>query len=128
MTFAASDLSAIAQAEEVRIETRAADGTVHRTIIWIVEHDGQLYVRAVNGPGARWFREATADTAIALIVGKTRYEAHVVPATDPASIEACSAGLREKYKGDYSLGSMLREHTLPTTLRVVPVVPPVEPA
>ena len=123
MTFAEADLSAIAQAEEVRIETRAADGTTHRTIIWIVEHDGQLYVRSVNGPEARWFREATADTAIALLVEDRRFEAHVVPATDPASIEACSAGLRAKYKADYSLASMLQEHTLPTTLRVVPVVP-----
>ena len=120
MTFAETDLTAIAQAEEVRIETRAADGTLHRTIIWIVEHDGQLYVRSVNGPEARWFREATADTAVALLVEGARYEAHVVPATDPASIDACSAGLRLKYKGDYSLGSMLEAHTLPTTLRVVP--------
>jgi hypothetical protein len=123
VTFAEADRSAIAQAEEVRIETRAPEGTVHRTIIWIVEHDGQLYVRSVNGPGARWFREATADTAIALLLDGRRYEAHVVPATDPASIEACSAGLRAKYKGDYSLGSMLQEDILETTLRVVPVVP-----
>ena len=123
MTFAEADLSAIAGAEEVRIETRAADGTTHRTIIWIVEHDGQLYIRSVNGPDARWYREATADTAIALLVGDQRFEAHVVPATDPASIEACSAGLRAKYKADYSLASMLKPETLPTTLRVVPVVP-----
>jgi len=120
VTFAETDLSAIAGAEEVRIETRAADGTVHTTIIWIVEHDGQLYIRSVNGPGARWFREATADTSIALLVEGRRYPAHVVPATDPASIEACSAGLRAKYKADYSLGSMLQDDTLPTTLRVVP--------
>lgn len=123
MTFAQTDLRAIAQAEEVRIETRAADGTVHRTIIWIVEHDGELYVRSVNGPTARWFREATADTAIALLVGDRRYEARVVPATDPASIDACSAGLKQKYKGDYSLASMLEADTLSTTLRVVPMVP-----
>lgn len=123
MTFEEGDLTAIAAADEVRIETHAADGTVHRTIIWIVEHDGQLYVRSVNGPDARWFREATADTAIALLVAGRRFEAHVVPATDPASIDACSAGLRAKYTGDSSLPLMLRVHTLPTTLRVVPVVP-----
>jgi hypothetical protein len=120
VTFEEGDLSAIAGAEEVRIETRAADGTTHRTIIWIVERDGQLYVRSVNGPGARWFREASAETAVALLVDGQRYLAHVVPATDPASIEACSAGLRAKYRGDPSLGSMLEAHTLPTTLRVVP--------
>jgi hypothetical protein len=120
VTFAAADLSAIAGAEEVRIETRGPDGTVHRTIIWIVEHDGQLYVRSVNGPTARWFREATAQPAIALLVDDQRYLAHVVPATDPASVEACSAGLRAKYAGDFSLGSMLEPDILPTTLRVVP--------
>lgn len=122
MTFTEGDLTAIAGAEEVRIETRAADGTIHRTIIWIVEHDGQLYIRSVNGPEARWYGEATADTSIALLVGGRRLEAHVVPATDPASIEACNAGLRAKYQGDYSLASMLKEHTLPTTLRVVRLV------
>jgi hypothetical protein len=120
VTFEEGDLTAIAGAEEVRIETHAADGTAHRTIIWIVEHDGQLYIRSVNGPDARWFREATADTAVTLLVGDRRWAAHVVPATDPASIDACSAGLKAKYKGDYSLGSMLEAKTLPTTLRVVP--------
>ena len=121
MTFAATDLAALAGAEEITIETRAADGTAHRTIIWIVEHDGALYIRSVNGPGARWFREATADTSIALHLGGRKWAAHVLPATDPASIDACSEGLRAKYRNDYSLGSMLRPNTLPTTLRVVPV-------
>ena len=46
-----------------------------------------------------------------------------MPATDPASIDACSAGLKAKYRGDHSLGSMLEADTLPTTLRVVPMVP-----
>ncbi|HEX2625898.1 MAG TPA: DUF2255 family protein [Candidatus Limnocylindrales bacterium] len=123
MTFEQADLTAIAQAEEVRIETHGADGTTHRTIIWIVEHDGELYIRSVNGPSARWYREATADTSVALLVGDRRYEAQLVPATDPASIEACSAGLKAKYRGDHSLGSMLEADTLPTTLRVVPMVP-----
>ena len=123
MTFEQADLTAIARAEEVRIETHGADGTTHRTIIWIVEHDGELYIRSVNGPSARWYREATADTSVALLVGDRRYEAQLVPATDPASIEACSAGLKAKYRGDHSLGSMLEADTLPTTLRVVPMVP-----
>ena len=119
MTFEATDLAALAEAEEITIETRAADGTAHRTIIWIVEHASELYIRSVNGPGARWFREATADTTIALHVDRRRVAARVIPAADPASIEACSEGLRTKYRNDYSLGSMLRPNTLPTTLRVV---------
>ena len=120
MTFAATDVAAIAAAEEIRIETTAPDGTVHRTIIWIVVHDGDVYVRSVNGPEARWYREATATGEVALHVDGRRIPARVVPATDAEGVAACSAGLEAKYKGDYSLASMLEPETLPTTLRVVP--------
>ena len=120
MTFGESDLAALAAAEEVEIETRAATGTVHRTIIWLVERDGEVYIRSVNGAGARWYREATAEPSVAIHVDGRRLPAHVVPATDPASIEACSDGLRAKYRSDYSLRAMLADSVLETTLRVVP--------
>jgi hypothetical protein len=120
VTFAADDVAAIAAAEEIRIETTAPDGTAHRTIIWIVTHEGEVYVRSVNGPDARWYREATATGEVALHVEGRRIPARVEPAADAAGIAACSAGLEAKYKGDYSLASMLKPETLPTTLRVVP--------
>ncbi len=120
MTFAAPDAAAIDAAEEIEIETRGADGAVHRTIIWIVGHDGETYVRSVNGPGARWYREATASPDVALHVDGRRIPARIEPAADPAGVAACSAGLEAKYRGDYSLPSMLKPETLPTTLRVVP--------
>ena len=126
VTFAKDDLEALAAEEEVRIETRAPDGTAHRTIIWVVVEDGVPYIRSVNGAGARWYREALADPSVTLHIGMRRASAkpaksigaHAVPASDEAAIEACSAGLRNKYRTDPALGSMLREHTLPTTLRL----------
>lgn len=120
MTFPEGDLAAIAVAEEIRIETRAADGTPHRTIIWVVTHDGAVYVRSVNGPDARWYREATAHGDVALHVDGRRFPARVEPAADAAGVEACSEGLKAKYRRSYSLQSMLQPDTLPTTLRVVP--------
>jgi len=42
------------------------------------------------------------------------------PAADAASVEACSAGLRRKYRRSYSLRSMLRPEILDTTLRLDP--------
>ena len=120
MRFPERDVAEIAAAEEIEIETRATDGTVHRTIIWIVTHDGDVYVRSVNGPGSRWYREAIATGDVALNLGSRRIAARVEPAADPAGIAACSAGLEAKYPGDYSLQSMLEPETLPTTLRVVP--------
>jgi hypothetical protein len=115
-----SDVTALAAAEEIRIETRGSDGATHRTIIWVVEHDGDVYLRSVNGPGARWYREATANGSAELEVDGRSIPVRLEPAADEAGIAACSAGLERKYRGDYSLASMLEPKTLPTTLRVVP--------
>ena len=122
MTFGESDLATLAAAEEIRIETRSPAGTEHRTIIWVAEHDGTIYIRSVNGAGARWYREATAADAgdAAVHVDGRRIPVRLTAATDPASIEACSDGLRAKYKADYSLQSMLMDGVLDTTLRVEP--------
>ena len=120
MRFPESDLAALAAAEEIDIETRAADGTVHRTIVWVMVRDDMVYLRSYRGPTGRWYREALADPAVALHVGDRRLAARAEPAVDAASVEACSAGLRGKYKRSYSLAAMLAPDVLPTTLRVVP--------
>ncbi len=120
MTFGESDRAALAAAQEIKIETQSATGTVHRTIIWVAEHDGAVYIRSVNGPDARWYREAISGRPVAFHLGGRRVPVSLVPATDPTSIEACSEGLRAKYRRSYSLRSMLAEDVLPTTLRAVP--------
>ena len=122
MTFGESDLAALAAAKEIKVETRSSSGTEHRTIIWVAEHDGAIYIRSVNGPDARWYREATESGpgSVAIHVDGRRVPVQLVPATDPASIEACSEGLRAKYRRSYSLQSMLVDDVLETTLRVEP--------
>ena len=120
MTFPESDLAAIATAKEVDIETRSTAGVTHRTIIWIVERDGAVYVRSYKGLDGRWYREALADPGVAIHVDGRRVAARAVPATDPASVEACSEGLRAKYRRSASLDAMLVDDVLPTTLRLVP--------
>ena len=120
MSLGETDRDALAAAREIRVETQSAAGTAHRTIIWVAEKDGEIYLRSVNGAGARWFREATSGRPVALHVAGRRVPVMLVPADDPASIEAASAGLTAKYKRSYSLQSMLEDHTLETTLRVEP--------
>jgi len=45
------------ETEELRIAGLRDDGTLRKpVIIWMVVHEGQLYVRSVNGPDAAWFR------------------------------------------------------------------------
>jgi hypothetical protein len=118
--FGKSDLAALSAAEEIEVETLAENGTVHRTIIWVVDHEGDVYLRSVNGAGARWYREATSARPAAIHVDGRRLPVTFESAADAAGIEACSGGLRAKYRRSNSLASMLAPAVLPTTLRVVP--------
>ena len=118
MTFEDSDLDLLAATKEIRVETRSAAGEVHKTIVWPVVRDGVVYLRSYKGPQGRWYREATADPAIALLFDRRRLPARAGPAADTASVEACSAALRDKYPRSYSLEAMLAPAVLPTTIRI----------
>ncbi|HEX4897436.1 MAG TPA: DUF2255 family protein [Candidatus Limnocylindrales bacterium] len=109
----------LARTEEVTIETTSASGAVHRTIIWVVVEGEDVFIRSVNGDGARWYREAIARPEVVFEAGTTRLRARVAGATDPGSVERCSAALTAKYHADPALRLMLRPETLPTTLRVL---------
>jgi hypothetical protein len=121
--FEEPDLAAMAAAKEVDIGTRSPAGDAHRTIIWIVEREGTVYIRSYRGARGRWFREAVADPDVAIHVDGRRVAARAVPATDPASVEACSEGLRAKYRRSQSLAAMLVDDVLPTTLKLEPAPP-----
>ena len=121
MSFQGEDLAAIGAAEEIRIETQAPGASAHRTIIWVVVDNGEVFVRSVNGERGRWYREAKANPAVAIHLGGQRLPATAIPADDPDSIDRVSAALRSKYsRWGASLQSMLEPETLPTTLRLEP--------
>jgi hypothetical protein len=120
--FDAGVLAALEAAEEVRIETTRLGGErpTRRTIIWVVVEGGEVFVRSVRGEAGLWFRELVAVRAARLHVPGLDEPVAVraVAATDPASVERCSAALRAKYAPDPALRTMLRPMTLPTTLRL----------
>jgi len=114
-------LQRLRAAVEVKIETAAEGAALHRTIIWVVVDEGdRVFVRSVRGPAGRWYREALRQPACALVVGEARIQVEASPAADPEQAAACSRALRSKYAMDGSLAAMLREATLPTTLRLLP--------
>jgi hypothetical protein len=119
--YEASDLGLLRDAEEVEIETTAGqEGSVHRTIIWVVvDERDRVLIRSYRGPGARWFREITARPEARVHVRGRALAVRAIPATDPDRVAACSEGLRRKYPRDASMPQMLREH-LETTLELVP--------
>ena len=55
--WTSEELSKIGTAEELRIRSLRHDGTLRSpTIIWVVRHGEDLYVRPVNGRRSGWFR------------------------------------------------------------------------
>jgi hypothetical protein len=120
MSFTPRELDLLATEPELEIETTAPDGPPHRTTIWAVVEDGQVFIRSWRGSRARWYREARANPAVALHVGGQRLTATAIPATDPDAVERTSEALRRKYPGDPSTPDMLRPEILDTTLRLEP--------
>ncbi len=112
------DVAALVSAKEVVVQTTSG----LRVIIWVVEHDGAVYVRSYRGDAGRWYREARRDGRLSLSAGEVEVLFDVVVADDPASIEAADEGFRSKYpnEGIY-LDAMLVPEVLPTTLRLEPV-------
>src|SRR6476646_4882991 len=99
MSFANDDLERLAGAEEIEIETQPPDGPPHRTTIWIVVDGDEVFVRSVRGRKGRWFREASANPAVAIHVDGRRLPATAIPATDPDSIDRINRALTAKYTG-----------------------------
>ncbi len=122
-SFDAETLQLLDDTKEVRIETRRdEDAPVHRTIIWVVTVDGEVFVRSVRGERGRWYREVSANPGAALHVGDRRIPVRAVPVRGEPKVGAVSEAYREKY-GPTSPGStraMLRPETLPTTLKLEP--------
>ena len=105
--------------EEVEIETRRSEGApVHRTIIWIVVTDGQVYVRSLRGEDGRWFRELMAMPDAGLHVEGEAVPVLAVRADDRDSVERATDGFRRKYADSPYLDSMIRDEIAPTTVRL----------
>jgi hypothetical protein len=73
--WAQDELQKIAEADDLHISPFRADGTTYGTPTWIwsVAVDGNLYVRAYNGQGSRWYQAAMRQQAgRVLAVGLTK--------------------------------------------------------
>ena len=118
MRFSQEDLAVLEATPEVEIETTAADGGIHRTIIWIVVDGSDVFIRSYRGPSARWYREVRGRPEVAIHVDGRRIPARAVCACDEDAIRRTSEGLACKYPADPATPAMLRDEVLDTTLRL----------
>ena len=122
-SFEAETLRLLDETREVRIETRRDDHPPeHRTIIWVVVVEGEVFVRSVRGARGRWYREISSNPEGALHVHNDRLTVRAAPATDEATVDAVSAAFRSKYQqsSPASTEAMVRPESLPTTVKLSP--------
>ena len=122
-TFGAEALRLLDETKEVRIEIRRdGDSPEHRTIIWVVVVDGEVFVRSVRGSRGRWYREISSNPEGALHVADDRIPVRATPAADDTTVDAVSAAIRAKYQksSPASTEAMVRPETLATTLKLSP--------
>ena len=117
-------LDALDRTEEVHIGTRRdASSPAHETVIWAVVVDGGAFVRSVrSGKGRCWYREASANPEVTILVNDERVPARAVHEADARTIEKVSEAIREKYGASFPgpTAAMVREEVLATTLRLLP--------
>jgi hypothetical protein len=106
---------------EVEIETRRGDDApVHRTVIWAVVSDGEVFVRSLKGERGRWYRELVANPDAVLHVEGDAIPVRAVTAADPDSVERTTRGFEEKYADSGALGMMVKDEIAPATVRLDP--------
>jgi hypothetical protein len=118
--FDANMLNQLANTEEIEIETRSSTGRTHRTIIWVMVDDNNVYVRSVRGHNGRWYQAIMANPDAAIHVDGQRLAVHAVPVTDEALIARVNNNVLRKYRGSPSANSMVRQDILSTTLLLEP--------
>ena len=97
--WTSEELSKIGTAEELRIMSLRRNGTLGSpTIIWVVRHGEDLYVRPVNGRTSGWFRErrnarkatssgaaSTKTSGLSLSTRRTTSMPRLTPRTAPST-------------------------------------------
>lgn len=125
--FGADTLALLDTSSTVRIETvdrHAPSAPPRSTIVWIVVEDGDVFVRSVRGFRGRWYQDLLSDPRALLLPDHGRWDPIAVTAEladDAESIGRCSRAIERSYPGDPAVALMLRDDTLPTTVRLVPV-------
>jgi hypothetical protein len=119
MNFGNDTLRVLATAKEVTIDTERHPGLP--VTIWIVVCDETVFVRSVNGPKGRWYRDLAAGSA-----GKLGFDGAVVsvraePVTVEDVISQVSQAYLDKYRPSPWAEAMVRPEVLETTLRLEPV-------
>jgi hypothetical protein len=116
------DLQKIAGTDDLHISPFRDDAKTYGTPTWIwsVTVDGQLYVRAYNGPDSRWFQAAIRQKAGRITAAGMTKEVAFEPVSESAINDSIDDAYRLKYRGSPYLNPMISDRARSATVRVIP--------
>ena len=120
-TWTNDELSKIGAADELQIASLRSDGTLRKPVtIWVARHGDNLYVRAVNGRTAAWFRGAQERHEAHIDAGGVDKDVRLVE-TDDLN-DQLDAAYRAKYRryAKSIVDSILTPQARAATLQLVP--------
>lgn len=121
--WAEDELGKIAQTDDLHISPLREDAKTYGTPTWIwsVVVDDQLYVRAYNGKGSRWYQWAMKQKAGRITAGGVTRDVGFAP-VDGAINDRIDDAYRAKYKGSPYLSPMIGSGARAATVRITPAV------
>jgi hypothetical protein len=117
-----AELTAIGEAEELRVSSRRPDGTLRPYVtIWVVRVGDEIYVRSAFGPDNPWFVRAKASGTGRVQAGGVERDVTFADAT-PGAHADIDAAYHAKYDrhGPRIVGTVVGERAAAVTLRLLP--------
>ena len=98
-TWTSDELNRIGTAEELRIASLRADGTLRNPVtIWVVRVGDDLYVRPIHGRTSAWFRGTQVRQEGHIRAGGVDKDVAFVEEADADINEQIDAAYRTKYR------------------------------
>jgi hypothetical protein len=108
--WAPNELGRIAEADDLHIAPVREDGGTY---------DGDLYVRAYNGPSSRWYQAALRQKAGRIIAAGMTTEVTFEPVAGAIN-DRIDEAYRAKYRGNPYLASMISARARSATVMITP--------
>lgn len=107
--------------EIVVLETRdAATGGVRQTRLWVVDHEGSLWLRA-GDPTSSWFRRLESQPDVTVTRGSEAFAMRAVPT--PEARDTINDLMHQKYGWADSLICFFMPREKKVPVRLLPVIP-----
>jgi hypothetical protein len=121
-TWTKSELSRIAEADELQLASRRRDGTLRSPVtMWVVRDGDDLYVRSIHGQAGSWFRGSRVRHDGHIRSGGVDRDVRFADA-DTAVGDRIDAAYRSKYHGYASniVDTVVNAQARAATVKLVP--------